>query len=132
MELYGLQPLADKVAGIDPVTGEKKKLPESYGHFLTSLSGKNEVVPRPRNSTQPYEIDRSEQKLQWLSEYPQDEWQSSHVKGKELSLGLDMEKLKGALSGITKGPIPGVRPSKKNLFRDHLTCVVAVGVCTVH
>jgi hypothetical protein len=45
---------------------------------------------------------------------PADAWQSSQVKGQELSLGLDMETLKGALSGITKGLIPGVRSSKKN------------------
>jgi hypothetical protein len=114
MELYGMQPLADKVAGIDPLTGEKKKLPETYEHFLTSLSGKNEVVATPANFRQPFELDRHAQKLQWLSEYPEDEWQGSHVKGKELSLGLDKEKLKGALSGITKGPIPGVRSSKRN------------------
>jgi hypothetical protein len=54
----------------------KRKLPETYKHLLTSLSGKNEVVARPANLRQPFELDRNEQKIQWLSEYPEDDYLS--------------------------------------------------------
>jgi hypothetical protein len=70
------------MAGIEPVTGENKKLPETYEHFLTSLSGKNGVVARPGNLRQPIELDRNEQKLQWLSEYPEDDYPSEPQGGR--------------------------------------------------
>jgi hypothetical protein len=112
LNLYGLQPIADKVARFDPATGKKNKLRKSYKGYITTLSGKNEVVAKPTNLGEVYDpssMDPSEQKLQWLAGYPDEEWNLSHVMGKELARGLDMGKLRRGLAGITKGDIPGVR-----------------------
>jgi hypothetical protein len=111
IQLYGLQSIADKVARFD-AAGKKNKLRKSYKGHIASLSGKNEVVARPTNLGQQYDpssLDPVEQKLQWLAGYPAEEWQLSHVLGKEINRGFDMAKLRRGLAGITKGEIPGVR-----------------------
>ncbi|KAI5817440.1 Rox3 mediator complex subunit-domain-containing protein [Pyronema omphalodes] len=110
LQLYNLNAVVDKVARYDPVTKRKNKLRKSYKGFIGGISGRHEVVAKPSKPDQQQFFDNTdlvENKLQWLSFYPEDEWRNSCVLGKELSRGLDLGKLKRGLSGITKGDIPG-------------------------
>ncbi|KAI5798092.1 Rox3 mediator complex subunit-domain-containing protein [Pyronema domesticum] len=109
LQLYNLNAVVDKVARYDPVTNRKNKLRKSYKGFIGGISGRHEVVAKPSKPDQQFfdNTDLVENKLQWLSFYPEDEWRNQCVLGKELSRGLDLGKLKRGLSGITKGDIPG-------------------------
>lgn len=137
MQLYNLNAVVDKVARYDPVTNRKNKLRKSYKGFIGGISGRHEVVAKPSKPDQQFfdNTDLVENKLQWLSFYPEDEWRNQCVLGKELSRGLDLGKLKRGLSGITKGDIPGVRVFYSNLPRFLCVAIAvdnaifAVGSC---
>lgn len=111
MSLYNLQSIAAKVARVD-ATGKKNRLRKSYKGYIGGISGKNEVIARPsdlvaqRRAMSSSEFER-EYRLTWLANYPQEDWALQNVLGKEMH-PLDMGNLRRALSGITKGDIPGV------------------------
>lgn len=111
MALYKLQPIAAKVARVD-ATGKKNRLRKSYKGYIGGISGKNEVIARPsdlvgqRRAMTPQDFER-EYRFTWLKNYPEENWQLQNVMGKEVR-PIDMSTLRRALSGITKGDIPGV------------------------
>lgn len=110
LQIYGLKPIADKVARFD-ATGKKNKLRKSYKGHIAGLSGKIEVVSRPTQlghyPTDDPGSDPNEYKLQRLAYYPEEEWNLQNVLGKDLHRGIDLGRLRRGLAGITKGDIPG-------------------------
>lgn len=110
--MYGLQPIAEKVARFD-ASGKKNRLRKSYKGYITGISGKNEVIARPSNLSEksdrglpPGEYEK-EYRLKYLVGYPEENWHLTNVLGKEKHK-FDMGKLRRSLAGITKGEIPGV------------------------
>ncbi|RPB13312.1 Rox3-domain-containing protein, partial [Morchella conica CCBAS932] len=111
LALYGLRPIADSVARFNPATGVKNKLRKSYKGFINDLPGKNIVVTKASqtdpNSAGDAAGDANKMDLLGtLLMWPEEEWYNQNVHGKELSKGLDMNKLRKGLN-MTKGDIPG-------------------------
>lgn len=111
LALYGLRPIADSVARFNPATGVKNKLRKSYKGFINDLPGKNVVVTKAAqtdpNSAGDAAGDANKAGfLSTLLMWPEEEWYNQNVHGKEMSKGLDMNKLRKGLT-MTRGDIPG-------------------------
>ncbi|KAL7276320.1 hypothetical protein RUND412_000691 [Rhizina undulata] len=122
LSIYGLKPLADKVARIHPVTGLKNKIRKSYKGYINDLSGKNVVETRSPQTDQPEgeppaPPDMSRNLLTRLWRMPGEEWYNHEVHGKDLDKPLDLSKLRKALT-LTKGDIPDFDASSLGLDED--------------
>lgn len=104
------------MARFNPATGVKNKLRKSYKGFITDLPGKNIVVTKASQTDPNSAGDAASAAagdankmdlLGTLLMWPEEEWYNQNVHGKELSKGLDMNKLRKGLN-MTKGDIPGV------------------------
>lgn len=98
ISLYGLDPITASVRRVDPATGEKiNKLRKSYEGKIKEL----QIAGRNKPATLPKDRNRFTEIL----EYPEDHWENMFISGKELSKGLDMEKVRAACR-ISAGPLP--------------------------
>lgn len=86
LSLYGLDSLQESVARFDPITGEKNKLRKSYeGHLKTlGLAGKNTSVKHEEGKGH---------SLLDLSRAPEEDWQNTMVRGKDVHKGLSADTL---------------------------------------
>ena len=104
--LFGLQPLAATVARTDPVTGEKiNKMRKSYeGQLKTlGLAGRNRSVKHE---------DGKVMGLREMTLWPEEEWQSQKVGGKDIHKGLSS----GILAKLDKAMQmqPGLLPNNND------------------
>ncbi|KAL8944091.1 MAG: hypothetical protein Q9216_000682 [Gyalolechia sp. 2 TL-2023] len=101
LTLYGLKPLADTVARLDPDTGKKiNKVRKSYEGKIKSfgLAGRNRAVKTNELS----------KGLLHMAQWPAEEWHNQKVHGKDVRGGFSqaaMQKLKDAMS-MRKAPVP--------------------------
>ncbi|KAI9790230.1 MAG: hypothetical protein M1816_005255, partial [Peltula sp. TS41687] len=102
LSLYSLQPLAATVARTDPVTGEKRKIRKTYKGKIQQfgLAGRNQEVKHPEGKPGG---------LVEMMHWPEEEWHSQKVAGKEIENGLGettWAKLERAMK-LSRGPLPG-------------------------
>ncbi|KAL9007182.1 MAG: hypothetical protein Q9188_000116 [Gyalolechia gomerana] len=101
LTLYGLKPLADTVARLDPDTGKKiNKVRKSYEGKIKNfgLAGRNRAV----------KIDELSKGLLHMAQWPAEEWHNQKVHGRDVRDGFSqatMQKLGNAMS-MRKAPVP--------------------------
>ncbi|KAI5805933.1 Rox3 mediator complex subunit-domain-containing protein, partial [Geopyxis carbonaria] len=107
ISLYGLKPIADKVARFNPA-GAKNKLRKSYKGFINNVAGKNDVVARATSDLNMMEdFDKERYHITYITKWPEEDWKAQNVYGKEVGKPFDMSKLRKGLAGMTKGDVPG-------------------------
>ncbi|GLI76455.1 hypothetical protein PoHVEF18_004728 [Penicillium ochrochloron] len=104
ISLYGLGPVAQSVARIHPVTGEKiNRLRKSYEGKLKplGLAGKNKPIKQDSSK---------EGSLRYLTLWPEEEWQNQKVFGKQIKTA-DMDSALLSLQNNAMQLQPGMAPN---------------------
>lgn len=113
VSLYGLGSLAQSVARLDPVTGEKiNRLRKSYEGKLKGLglAGRNKAVKgvNPDDKGAPKDPKAPRNLLQ-LAQWPEEEWQNQKVFGKQIQvadIGSALHNLQTRAMQFEPGTVP--------------------------
>lgn len=112
ISLYGLSSIAQSVARLDPVTGEKiNRLRKSYEGKLKGLglAGRNKAVKYDEKEKKEEKDPRAPGSLRKLSAWPEEEWQNQKVFGKPIQvadIGSTLHNLQTRAMQFEPGTVP--------------------------